>query len=64
MLLGNVVIYALGLPWLKLVTGFSAEETIAKGLTPFLIGDSLKLILAAVLFPVAWWVVDRRPDDR
>ena len=64
MLLGNVVIYAIGLPWLGLVTSASPGETIAMGLTPFLIGDALKLILAGVLFPVAWWVVGRRPDDR
>lgn len=64
MLLGNIVIYAIGLPWLALVTGSSPSETIAQGLTPFLFGDGLKLILAAVLFPVAWWVVGRRPEDR
>jgi biotin transport system substrate-specific component len=64
MLLGSAVIYAIGLPWLGLVIGTSPAETIAQGLTPFLFGDALKLILAAVLFPVAWWVVGRRPDDR
>jgi biotin transport system substrate-specific component len=64
MLLGSAVIYALGLPWLGIVVGLSPAETIAEGLTPFLLGDALKLILAAVLFPVAWWVVGRRPDDR
>jgi biotin transport system substrate-specific component len=64
MLLGSAVIYAIGLPWLGVVTGTSPAETIAQGLTPFLLGDALKLILAAVLFPVAWWVVGRRPDDR
>ena len=64
MLLGNVVIYAIGLPWLGLVTSASPGETIEMGLTPFLFGDALKLILAGVLFPVAWWVVGRRPDDR
>jgi len=64
MLLGNAVIYAIGLPWLGVVTSSSPEETIALGLTPFLLGDALKLVLAAVLFPVAWWVVGRRPDDR
>ena len=64
MLVGSVVIYAIGLPWLKAVTGWTVEETIAKGLTPFLLGDTLKLVLAAVLFPTAWWVVGRRPDDR
>lgn len=64
MLLGNAVIYAIGLPWLGVVTSSNPEETIALGLTPFLLGDVLKLGLAAVLFPVAWWVVGRRPDDR
>ncbi len=64
MLLGSVVIYAIGLPWLGVVTSSSAAETIALGLTPFLLGDALKLLLAAVLFPFAWWVVGRRPDDR
>jgi biotin transport system substrate-specific component len=64
MLLGSAVIYAIGLPWLGVVTGAPPAETIAQGLTPFLFGDVLKLVLAAVLFPVAWWVVGRRPDDR
>jgi biotin transport system substrate-specific component len=64
MLLGNVVIYVIGLPWLKVVTGMSAQDTVANGLTPFLVGDALKLVLAAVLFPAAWWIVGRRPDDR
>ncbi len=64
MLLGSAVIYAIGLPWLGLVVGLSPADTIAAGLTPFLLGDALKLVLAAVLFPVAWWVVGRRPDDR
>jgi biotin transport system substrate-specific component len=64
MLLGNVLIYAIGLPWLKVVTGMSVADTVANGLTPFLLGDALKLALAAVLFPATWWIVDRRPDDR
>jgi biotin transport system substrate-specific component len=64
MLLGSAVIYAIGLPWLGIVIGTSPAETVAKGLTPFLVGDALKLLLAAVLFPAAWWVVGRRPDDR
>jgi biotin transport system substrate-specific component len=64
MLLGSAVIYAIGLPWLGVVSSSTPEETIALGLTPFLLGDALKLVLAAVLFPVAWWVVGRRPDDR
>jgi biotin transport system substrate-specific component len=64
MLVGSVVIYAIALPWLKIVTGWTWDKTIETGLLPFVIGDTLKAILAAVLFPVAWWVVGRRPDDR
>jgi biotin transport system substrate-specific component len=61
MVLGNVVIYLVGLPWLAAATGFSADETIAKGLLPFLIGDALKILLAGAALPAAWWVVGRLP---
>ena len=64
MLIGNVVIYVMGLPWLMLATGQTAGWTIENGLVPFLLGDALKLALAAVAFPVAWWIVGRRPDER
>jgi len=62
--LGTAVIYAIGVPWLAVVTGLSASEAIATGLLPFLIGDVVKLLLAAAVFPAAWWVVGRRPSDR
>jgi biotin transport system substrate-specific component len=64
MLVGSVVIYAIALPWLKVVTGMTWQATVETGLLPFVVGDTFKAILAAVLFPVAWWVVGRRPDDR
>ena len=64
MLLGNAVIYVIGLPWLLAATGWSWAETIQKGLEPFLLGDALKLVLAAAAFPAAWWLVGRRPGER
>ena len=63
MLIGNVVIYLVGVPWLMAVAHFDPATGIAKGLTPFLLGDVLKLVLAAAAFPVAWWVVGRRPGE-
>lgn len=62
--LGTAVIYAIGVPWLAVVAGLSAGEAIASGLMPFLVGDIVKLLLAAAVFPAAWWVVGRRPSDR
>ena len=64
MLIGNVVIYLIALPWLGVVTSVGPVTTIEQGLLPFVVGDVLKLAMAAVLFPFAWWVVGRRPDDR
>jgi len=64
MFVGSVIIYGIGLPWLMVVTGSPLEETIADELMPFLFWDAVMLVLAAALFPVAWWVVGRRPDDR
>jgi biotin transport system substrate-specific component len=42
-------------------TGFSAAETVPKGLAPFVFGDLVKLGLAGLALPAAWWLVGRRP---
>jgi len=64
MLIGNLVIYALGIPWLMLATGFDLGTAIEKGLLPFVFGDVLKLALAGIAFPAAWWLVGRRTGER
>lgn len=64
MLIGEVIIYAIGLPWLMVAGGFTVQETLMYGLTPFLAWDAAKLAIAASLFPLGWWMVERRPDDR
>jgi biotin transport system substrate-specific component len=64
MLIGNVIIYLVGVPWLIVVQRLDLPTGIAQGLTPFLIGDAIKLALAAGAFPVAWWIVGRRPGER
>jgi biotin transport system substrate-specific component len=64
MLVGNILIYAVGLPWLAIAAGFGPQETVAKGLVPFLIGDALKLLAAGALLPAGWWLVRRRPSER
>lgn len=64
MLIGSVLIYVVGLPWLKVSAGLSWEATVAGGLTPFILWDTAKLVVAGALFPAGWWLVGRRPDDR
>jgi biotin transport system substrate-specific component len=58
MLAGNLVIYAFGLAWLStfpFVSGLIGEAgLLSLGMLPFLIGDALKAILAALLLPGAW----------
>lgn len=64
MVLGDAVIYLAGVPWLALSVGLTPSAAIAAGLTPFLVGDALKIVLAALVFPAAWWFVGRRPGER
>jgi biotin transport system substrate-specific component len=64
MAIGNALIYVIGLPWLAVTLGLTPEEAIRGGLLPFLFWDVVKLAMAAVLFPAAWWVVGRRPGER
>jgi len=54
MVLGNLVIYTVGVTWLKVALSATWSDAIAWGLTPFLIGDAIKIALAAGLFPAAW----------
>jgi biotin transport system substrate-specific component len=63
-LLGTLVIYLVGVPWLAVTMGLSIGDAIATGLVPFVLPDTAKLVVAAVVFPAAWWVVGRRPSER
>lgn len=56
--LGNAIIYAFGLLWLA--TFVPWPGTLAAGLTPFLVGDALKALLAALLLPGAWRLIGQR----
>jgi biotin transport system substrate-specific component len=54
MLPGSFIIYALGVPWLGFVLHLSLPIAFAKGMLPFLPGDSIKLLVATALLPTAW----------
>lgn len=59
MIAGNAVIYALGVPWLMAFTGAGFGQALELGVLPFLIGDAVKIALAAGLLPGAWAAVRR-----
>ena len=74
MLLGNVAIYLVGLPWLAAALGIPVVETtpspcdltsaagcdaLELGLYPFVVGDVIKLVVAAALLPAAWRLARR-----
>jgi len=58
MAVGNIIIYAVGATWLAIWLG-SAGRALALGVVPFLIGDGIKIALAAALLPGAWKVLGR-----
>ncbi len=56
LLIGNALIYIPGLAWLGHLYGWD-KPILEWGLTPFLVGDAIKLALAAVLVPALWKLV-------
>lgn len=59
MALGSLIIYAFGATWLALAIDVPLSTAVSLGVTPFVLGDLLKIALAAGLFPLAWRAVDR-----
>jgi biotin transport system substrate-specific component len=57
MVIGNLVIYALGLTWLAIQIGLG--DALKYGLVPFLVGDALKIALGACLLPATWRLIGR-----
>lgn len=67
MLVGEIVMMALGFAWLAWfaslssgATGLGVEKAFAAGVVPFILGDLLKIALAALLVPACWGLFARR----
>lgn len=64
LLIGNAIIYAFGMPWMAYL--FLAEKGAAWvfqwGMGNFLLGDALKLVLAALLVPGLWKLLGNARD--
>ena len=57
MIIGNGIIYALGVAWLWRFVGW--EAVLNAGVVPFLPGDALKIALATILLPSGWRIIGR-----
>lgn len=61
MVLGNLVIYACGVPYLAMAAyGGDLGAAVMAGAVTFLAGDGLKILLAAGLLPAAWRLAGAR----
>ena len=64
LLIGNALIYAFGMPWMAYL--FLAEKgavwVTQWGMTNFLLGDVLKLVLAALVVPGLWKLTQPKAD--
>ena len=59
MLIGNIIIYVPGLLWLGQLFGWD-KPILEWGLTPFMLGDLAKIVIAAGLLPALWRLVGKR----
>jgi biotin transport system substrate-specific component len=59
MLFGTLIIYVPGVIWLSRFAGW--DNVFALGIAPFLFGDLLKVVLAAIALPFGWKLIGRQP---
>ncbi len=64
MVLGNLVIYALGVAWLMRTLHLSFSVAYQGGVEPFLAVDAIKLVLAVIILPGAWFLLGRGKTQR
>jgi biotin transport system substrate-specific component len=60
MLIGTLTTFSFGLVWLHQYTGQSWSWTLNAGLTPFIVGEALKIAIAGTSLPAIWRVVNRK----
>ncbi len=61
-LIGSAMIYAVGIPWLKIMTSMPWEKAVAVGALPFLIGDMVKIVAAVTIAKAIRPSFNRAPE--
>ena len=57
MILANAIIFTFGLVWLHIYTKQSWAWTFDKGLSPFILGEVIKIAIASAALPTLWKLV-------
>jgi len=60
MLFANAIIFMFGVTWLHDFTGKDWAWSINAGLTPFIIGEILKIAIAGTSLPILWRIVNAK----
>jgi len=60
MVVGSLLVYGAGVPWLKFATGMPWDKTLALGLFPFIIGDIIKIAAGTWAAGVMRRVMDKK----
>ncbi|MCA1727850.1 MAG: biotin transporter BioY [Actinobacteria bacterium] len=63
MVVGNLVIYALGVAWLAVFLG-DLRTAFVQGVLIFIIGDLVKIAIATLALPGGWVLARRRDGNR
>ena len=63
MVVGNLAIYAIGLPYLAWSLGIDLAAAYDIGMKNYLLGDAFKILLAAGCLPLAWRLMSRIHKD-
>jgi len=59
LLLGDLIIFTLGLAWLHASLDMTWAATFKAGLTPFILGEALKIAITATSLPLIWRRISR-----
>lgn len=62
MLVGEVVVFALGVSWLAHYVGVSGQRALELGLYPFVVAELVKLMIAAAFLVTGWRLAGKSRD--
>ncbi|CAB4783549.1 unannotated protein [freshwater metagenome] len=60
LILGSAIVFAFGLTWLHSSLELSWAQTISAGLTPFILGEFIKIAITATSLPLIWRKISQK----